>query len=146
MDVQATAEAAPLPQISFPTLPPAPAPVAPSVPAAGGSQTDGATTNGKSTVDVSPPPTPGATLPVASLPPHASDGGDTIGGTVAKLFNTAAENVSVSFQVAPGSSEVVVVFTDKTSGKTIVQFPSETLIALSQFFSKLAGTVLDKKA
>jgi ABC-type sulfate transport system substrate-binding protein len=144
MDVQATAEAAPLPPISFPPLPAA-APVAPS----GVAPADGASTNGKSSVDVgTPAPHTSGTAPVAvaSLPPHSSDSGDTIGGTVAKLFNTAAENVTVSFQVAAGSNEVVVVFTDKTSGKTIVQFPSETLIALSQFFSKLAGTVLDKKA
>jgi FlaG protein len=143
MDVQATAEAAPLPVISFPTLPPAPppaaAPAVTGIAAAADSSADPKT-------NVGTPGTPPASLPVASLPPHASDGANTIGGTVAKLFNTAAENVTVSFQVAQGSNEVVVVFTDKTSGKTIVQFPSETLIALSQFFSKLAGTVLDKKA
>ena len=40
------------------------------------------------------------------------------------MFNTAAENVSVSFQVADGSNEVVVVFTDKSSGKKIIQFPA----------------------
>jgi uncharacterized FlaG/YvyC family protein len=65
---------------------------------------------------------------------------------VAKLFNTASSNIVVSFQVVKGLNEVVTVFTDKTTGKEIVQFPSQQLIALAEFFSKLAGNVLDKTA
>jgi len=150
MDVQATAEAAPLPPISFPPPPaptPAPAPVAapPAVSSVGtATGSPGSSTNGNSAVGTG---APAANPSVPSLPPGVSGvDQESLGATVAKLFNTASENVAVSFQVAPGSNEVVVVFTDKTSGKTIIQFPSETLIALAQFFNKLAGTVLDKKA
>jgi hypothetical protein len=149
MDVQATAEAAPLPPITFPppaAPAPAPAPVAPapavsSVGTAGGSSTGGNGAVGSG----APAANPDTTIPSLPPKPGAVDQG-SLGATVAKLFNTASENVAVSFQVAQGSNEVVVVFTDKTSGKTIIQFPSETLIALAQFFNKLAGTVLDKKA
>lgn len=152
MDVQATAEAAPLPPITFPPPPaptPAPAPVA-APPAVGSVGTatgsPGSSTSGNGAVGTgAPAANPSVTVP--SLPPGVSGvDQESLGATVGKLFNTASENVAVSFQVAQGSNEVVVVFTDKTSGKTIIQFPSETLIALAQFFNKLAGTVLDKKA
>ena len=147
MDVQATAEAAPLPPVTFPPLPtPAPAPP-PAVSAVGvPDSATGSSTSGNGAVGTG---APGAKpdIQVPSLPPGPSGvDGNTLGASVAKMFNTASENVSVSFQIAPGSNEVVVVFTDKTSGKTIIQFPSETLVALAQFFNKLAGTVLDKKA
>lgn len=153
MDVQATAEAAPLPPVSFPPLPtpPTPAPTpppAPPVSTVAPPNTSGGSSNGTSSssnTNSSTQPSTQTTIP--SLPPPPAPAGDgSLGATVAKLFNTASENVAVSFQVAPGSNEVVVVFTDKTSGKTIIQFPSETLIALAQFFNKLAGTVLDQKA
>jgi hypothetical protein len=148
MDVQATAEAAPLPPISFPPLAaptPAPVPVAPAPAVSSVGTATGSSTSGNGAVGTGAPAPDPDTTP--SLPPQFNgvDQG-SLGATVAKLFNTASENVAVSFQVAPGSNEVVVVFTDKTSGKTIIQFPSETLIALAQFFNKLAGTVLDKKA
>lgn len=152
MDVQATAEAAPLPLVSFPPLPtpPTPAPTpppAPPVSTVAPTSTAGGSSNGTSSSTNTSASTPSPQVQIPSLPPPPSPAGDrTLESTVAKLFNTASENVAVSFQVAPGSNEVVVVFTDKTSGKTIIQFPSETLIALAQFFNKLAGTVLDKKA
>lgn len=152
MDVQATAEAAPLPPVSFPPLPtpPTPAPAPPPAPPVSGvapSTTSSGSSNGSSSSVGTGSSTPNPQVQVPSLPPPPPPVGDgTLGSTVAKLFNTASENVAVSFQVAQGSNEVVVVFTDKTSGKTIIQFPSETLIALAQFFNKLAGTVLDKKA
>jgi len=150
MDVQATAEAAPLPPISFPppSAPPPAAPVStpPTVSSVGASDPGDSSSSGNGAIGTGASvPTPQTKVP--SLPPGAAPAdGQTLGSTVAKLFNTASENVAVSFQVAQGSNEVVVVFTDKTSGKTIIQFPSETLIALAQFFNKLAGTVLDKKA
>ncbi len=149
MDVQATADAAPLPPVTFPPLPtPTPAPPPPPAVSSIGvpDSTTGSSTSGNGAVTTG---TPGAQpdIHVPSLPPGPSGvDGNTLGASVAKMFNTASENVSVSFQLAPGSNEVVVVFTDKTSGKTIIQFPSETLVALAQFFNKLAGTVLDKKA
>ena len=152
MDVQATAEAVPLPPVTFPPLPapPSSAPASPP-PAAVGSIGPASTSGGPSSGNSSSVGTGSSTstpqTQIPSLPPPAAPAGDgSLGATVAKLFNTASENVAVSFQVAQGSNEVVVVFTDKTSGKTIIQFPSETLIALAQFFNKLAGTVLDKKA
>jgi hypothetical protein len=152
MDVQATAEASPLPPVSFPPLPSPPAgaptpPPAPPVSSVAPSNTSGGSSNGSSSSVQTGSPPPSSQVHIASLPPPPTPVDDgTLGSTVAKLFNTASENVAVSFQVAQGSNEVVVVFTDKTSGKTIIQFPSETLIALAQFFNKLAGTVLDKKA
>lgn len=69
---------------------------------------------------------------------------NTLSPVVAKLFNTAASNVSVSFQVSTNPDEVVTVFTDKATGKEIIQFPSQALIALAQMYDKDAGKVLDK--
>jgi hypothetical protein len=71
---------------------------------------------------------------------------NTLSPVVAKLFNTAASNVSVSFQVSTNPDEVVTVFTDKATGKEIIQFPSQALIALAQMYDKDAGKVLDKSA
>ena len=68
----------------------------------------------------------------------------TLSPVVAKLFNTAAQNVSVSFQVTTNPDEVVTVFTDKATGKEIIQFPSQALIALAEMYDKDAGKVLDK--
>jgi hypothetical protein len=87
-----------------------------------------------------PPPA----APAVAPPSAASDA--AIKPVVAKLFNTASSNIVVSFQVVKELNEVVTVFTDKTTGKEIVQFPSQQLIALAEFFSKLAGNVLDKTA
>jgi hypothetical protein len=151
MDVQATAEAAPLPPITFPPPAPIPAPAPVAAPAAvsgvgPASGPTGSSASGNGAVGTGASSAP-PDIQVPSLPPKLSGiDAESLGATVGKLFNTAADNVAVSFQVAPGSNEVVVVFTDKTSGKTIIQFPSETLVALAQFFNKLAGTVLDKKA
>jgi hypothetical protein len=141
MDVQATAEAPPLPSIAFsaPAPPPPPPPAPTGISAAGSGSSSGAA------VDSAPARAALPDLAPGSLPLSGSDSA-SLGESVAKMFNTAADNVSVSFQVAEGSNDVVVVFTDKTSGKKIIQFPSETLIALAQFFNKLAGAVLDKKA
>jgi flagellar protein FlaG len=92
--------------------------------------------------------TPGlATLPAG--PPDGSKKGSevdqTIAGGVAKLFNVPGQNVSVSFQIEQNPNEIVTVFTDKQTGKVIVQFPSETLIALAKLFDKLDGSVVNKK-
>jgi uncharacterized FlaG/YvyC family protein len=69
----------------------------------------------------------------------------TISAGVAQLFNAQEQNVSVSFQIEQNPNEIVTVFTDKQTGKVIVQFPSETLIALAKFFDKLDGSVVNKK-
>jgi uncharacterized FlaG/YvyC family protein len=68
----------------------------------------------------------------------------TLSPVVAKLFNTAEANVTVSFQFTKNPDEVVTVFTDKSTGKEIVQFPSQALIALAEMYDKDAGKVLDK--
>jgi uncharacterized FlaG/YvyC family protein len=93
-------------------------------------------------------PTPG----LATLPASSSDGSKktaapdpTLASGVAKLFNAQEQNVSVSFQVEQNPNEIVTVFTDKQTGKVIVSFPSETLIALAKFFDKLDGNVINKK-
>ena len=68
----------------------------------------------------------------------------TLSPVVAKLFNAAEANVQVSFQVTTDPDEVVTVFTDKATGKEIIQFPSQALIALAEMYDKDAGKVLDK--
>jgi uncharacterized FlaG/YvyC family protein len=55
------------------------------------------------------------------------------------------QQVSVSFQIEQNPNEIVTVFTDKQTGKVIVQFPSETMIALAKLFDKLDGSVVNKK-
>jgi hypothetical protein len=86
-----------------------------------------------------------ATLPATSSggAQHVSD--KTVASGVAKLFAAQEQNVAVSFQVEQDPNEIVTVFTDKTTGKVIVQFPSETLIALAKFFDHLDGSVVNKK-
>jgi uncharacterized FlaG/YvyC family protein len=81
-----------------------------------------------------------------SAPASNQSSDNTLSPVVAKLFNTAAANVSVSFQVSTNPDEVVTVFTDKATGKEIIQFPSQELIALAQMYDKDAGKVLDKSA
>jgi len=170
MDVQAATATAPIPPSYAPVSPappstggpsapdgtpnssavapvgPAPAPVGLPAPASSGNGLD---------PSLAPPigPDPGlATLPPA--PSGGSSGGGakqsapsepTLAANVAKLFNTAAANVTVSFQIDHNPNEIVTVFTDKTTGKVIVQFPPETLIALGQFFDKLDGSVVNQK-
>jgi flagellar protein FlaG len=108
------------------------------------SQAGASNTNGNPLIG----PTPGlATLPAAApggtKPGAAADA--TLTNGVAKLFNTQEQNISVSFQIEQNPNEIVTVFTDKQTGKVIVQFPSETLIALAKFFDKLDGNVVNKK-
>jgi len=96
-------------------------------------------------------PAIGQTPGLATLPAGPPDGSkkksadETISAGVAQLFNAQEQNVSVSFQVEQNPNEIVTVFTDKQTGKVIVQFPSETLIALAKFFDKLDGSVVNKK-
>ena len=53
--------------------------------------------------------------------------------------------VSVQFKVvSPG--EVVTVFKNSDTGEVITQFPAESMVLIAQFFSKLAGAVLDRTA
>ena len=82
---------------------------------------------------------PGGLRPARTSPPTR-----TLSPVVAKLFNASAANVPVSFQVLHNPDEVVTVFTDKSTGKEIIQFPSQALIALAEMYDKDAGKVLDK--
>jgi flagellar protein FlaG len=137
------------------------APASPSVPAAaavapaGSPDTGSNTSNGSANPGASSGstnstigPTPGlAILPAG--PPDGSKKGSatdtTLASGVAKLYNVQEQNISVSFQIEQNPNEIVTVFTDKQTGKVIVQFPSETLIALAKFFDKLDGSVINKK-
>jgi uncharacterized FlaG/YvyC family protein len=83
----------------------------------------------------------------AGPPAGSKKGADdpTLASGIAKLYNAQEQNVTVSFQIEQNPNEIVTVFTDKHTGKVIVQFPSETLIALAKFFDKLNGSVVNKK-
>jgi hypothetical protein len=156
MDVQATSaaatilppglsqvapvKAAPSGAVAAPIAPP-PVPAVPVVSGPGSGSSAGSGSN----------PSIGATPGLATLPAGPPDGAKknaddaTLASGVAKLFNAQEQNVSVSFQVEQNPNEIVTVFTDKQTGRVIVQFPSETLIALAKFFDKLDGSVVNKK-
>ena len=93
-------------------------------------------------------PTPGlATLPAG--PPDGSKKGSEndpgLASAISTLYNISQQNIAVSFQIEQDPNEIVTVFTDKQTGKVIVQFPSETMIALAKLFDKLDGSVINKK-
>jgi hypothetical protein len=154
MDVQVTAAAATLTAPSS-TLHPAatgataastPAPATSTIPVVSGS--DSGSQAGTGTFNSPIGATPGLSLLPATAPAGSkkSDVVDpTLAAGVAKLYNANEQNISVSFQVEQNPNEIVTVFTDKQTGKVIVQFPSETLIALAKFFDKLDGGVVNKK-
>lgn len=121
-------------------------PAAPSTPGGSGplAPTGGA---GTGATDSAIGPTPGlATLP-AGPPDGSKKGSDdtTLASGVAQLYNVQQSNVSVSFQISQDPNEIVTVFTNTKTGKVIVQFPSETMIALAKLFDKLDGSVVNKK-
>jgi uncharacterized FlaG/YvyC family protein len=87
-----------------------------------------------------PAPAP-APVPAQNAAPAGASKA-SLSPVVAKLFNANEQNVEVSFQVQ--DHEVVTVFTDKSSGKEIIQFPSKELIAFGEMLDKDAGKVLDK--
>jgi flagellar protein FlaG len=162
MDVQAAAPTATIltpafsQSVTAPAPPPAqpapaqPSPGSPAGPSAAAvtpvaSNSSNAGTSGSSSSAIGP--TPGlATLPAG--PPDGSkkdDSDRTLASGVAALYNVQQQNVSVSFQIEQNPNEIVTVFTDKQTGKVIVQFPSETMIALAKLFDKLDGSVVNKK-
>lgn len=126
MDVPAAAAAAP-------AIPPEPAPT-PAPPATAAAPV---TASG-------PAPAVRAQTNAAGQTPSNQPSDTTLAPLVAKLFNAAENNVAVSFQVLHDPDEVVTVFTDKSTGKEIIQFPSQALIALAEMYDKEAGKVLDK--
>jgi hypothetical protein len=147
MDVQAGALPASPPLAPAAPAAPAPAQAPLPDPSPGGNgsiapASGGTGTGAGSTVGAPPAPSgsgTGSNGP-ASNQPHDS----TLSPVVAKLFNASEQDVEVSFQVLHNPDEVVTVFTDKTTGKEIVQFPSQALIALAEMYDKDAGNVLDK--
>lgn len=141
MEVQATAGAPPLAPIAFTSVPAA---VPPST-GAGAVSSGASAWSGNAAVEPRPPANGASAEPALHGSPLPSSQSATLGDSIAQMFDLAADTVSVSFQVARDSNQVVVVFTDKASGKTIAQVPSETVIALAQFFKKLAGDLVDKK-
>ncbi len=149
MDVQSAVASTQIWPVA-PAATPAPASApAPAVPAAStpsvapAAKSDSQSNSGG--VGISIGPTPGlATLPATSK--NSKDGTDpSLAKGVAVLFNAQEQNVSVSFQVETDPNEIVTVFTDKSTGKVIVQFPSETMIALAKYFDHLDGSVVNKK-
>jgi hypothetical protein len=132
------------------------APTAPAIttsaavqPAAGSGSNSSSTSSNSSSTSGAIGPTPGlATLPAG--PPDGSkkhsDSDPGLSSGVATLYNVQEQNISVSFQIEQNPNEIVTVFTDKQTGKVIVQFPSETMIALAKLFDKLDGSVINKKA
>jgi flagellar protein FlaG len=161
MDVQAAAATANLSQPVVAPSTPAPASGAPTLAAAPVAATSlvsaGAVGSNAATAPVTTTaigasgtsnPNPGlATLPAG--PPDGSKKGSDVDSTlksgVAQLYNVAQQNISVSFQISQNPNEIVTVFTDTQTGKVIVQFPSETMIALAKLFDKLDGSVVNKK-
>jgi len=170
MDVQAAGASATILAPAFTQPVPSPAPASDPVPSAGsaanasvaviapastdhdssGSGSNGSAANqgGASSGGAAIGPTPGlATLPAG--PPDGTKKGaeldQTLASNVAKLFNVQEQDISVSFQVQQDPNEIVTVFTDKQTGKVIVQFPSETTIALAKLFDKLDGNYVNKK-
>jgi uncharacterized FlaG/YvyC family protein len=120
----------------IPTPPPTPTPTPAPAPAPVSAGSSGAAA-----------PTRALTAAGGTAAPASNQQNDTtLSPVVAKLFNTAASNVTVSFQFTSDPDEVVTVFTDKATGKEIIQFPSQALIALAEMYDKDAGKVLDKSA
>lgn len=159
MDVQAAAATAnitqplpapiapaPTPASGVPAVAAAPAATTSLVPAGAGGTN--AATAPTSITGAPSNPNPGlATLP-AGPPDGSKKGSETdssLKSGVAQLYNVAQQNVSVSFQISTNPNEIVTVFTDTKTGKVIVQFPSETMIALAKLFDKLDGSVVNKK-
>jgi hypothetical protein len=94
----------------------------------------------------------GATPGLATLPAGPPDGSkkgsepdSSLANAVGLLYNVQEQNIAVSFQIEQNPNEIVTVFTNKQTGKVIVQFPSETMIALAKLFDKLDGNVVNKK-
>ncbi|MGA2392439.1 MAG: flagellar protein FlaG [Candidatus Lustribacter sp.] len=157
MDVQAAAATANIPPSVPAPSTPAPASGAPVIAAApvaatslvpAGAGGSNAATASSTTTGASSNAHPGlATLP-AGPPDGSKKGSDadaTLTSGIARLYNIPQQDVSVSFQISTNPNEIVTVFTDTKTGKVIVQFPSETMIALAKLFDKLDGSVVNKK-
>ena len=97
----------------------------------------------------STPPVPVVGLP--ALPATSGTNGSSSPAADQTLHRALSQlvgggsHVSVQFKVvSPG--EVVTVFKNSDTGEVITQFPAESMVLIAQFFSKLAGAVLDRTA
>ena len=104
-----------------------PAPVAPAAPAAPAAQ-----------------PGPPAQAHDANMkPPHSGD--ETLHRALSHLVGSGS-NVTVQFRVSHSPNEIVTVFKNSETGEVISEFPAESMVAIAQFFNKLAGSVVDRTA
>ena len=88
-------------------------------------------------------PVPGGITLPTGFPTDAVQKDETLHKTVSQIVGS---DVSVSFQVVKGTGDIVTVFKSKSTGQVIQQFPPEAMVLIAQFFNKLAGAVLDRKA
>jgi FlaG protein len=91
----------------------------------------------------STPPVPGGFKLPTGFPVAAAQQDETLHKALAQLVGS---DVAVSFQVVKGTHDIVTVFKSKATGQVISQFPPEAMVLIAQFFNKLAGAVLDRKA
>jgi len=70
----------------------------------------------------------------------------TLQKTIQKLFAPSVASVDVSFRIVHDPNEIVTVFTNHDTGEEIAQFPPEIMVQLAEFFQKIAGAVMDRKA
>ena len=101
----------------------------------------GATGQLVSAAAVNPPPATGPTAP--NGPPGEET---TLQRTIQKLFAPTVAAVDVSFRVTHDPNEIVTVFTNHDTGEEIAQFPPEIMVQIAEFFQKIAGAVMDRKA
>ncbi|GAC1659402.1 MAG: hypothetical protein NVS4B13_04090 [Candidatus Elarobacter sp.] len=87
-------------------------------------------------------PFPSPRDPSQSVPPQRGD--ETLQHALKQLIGGGSD-VSVQFRVV-GPNEVVTVFKNSETGEVISQFPAESMVLIAQFFSKLAGAVVDRTA
>ena len=86
---------------------------------------------------------PGFHLPTGFPSADAAQHDETLHAALSQVFGA---DVAVQFKVVPGTGDIITVFTDKSTGRVITQFPPEAMVLIAQFFNKLAGAVVDRKA
>jgi hypothetical protein len=144
-------QAAPVPQAAPSSSPPSTGVTLAGIPVVSGSD-NGSSNSGTSANSGTAGNPIGATPGLATLPAGPPDGSkkdsepdSSLANAVGLLYNVQEQNIAVSFQIEQNPNEIVTVFTNKQTGKVIVQFPSETMIALAKLFDKLDGSVVNKK-
>ena len=100
--------------------------------------------------------TPSRTLATSTANASTNENGqpadhrEPLSSTLAKLFGKPnpepQKSLQVSYRVSRNPDEIITVFSDPATGEEVVQFPSEMMIELAQFFEKESGVTLDKSA